>query len=82
VSRYTSPVSFLLVLEKSGKEWHVNNQSLSNGKCSLRTSITDINSETVGGAVVDDDNVIRRVKFAQCFRYIWVAVVNRFPISK
>jgi hypothetical protein len=31
---------------------------LSNGKCSLRTSIVDINSETFGGDLVGDDNAI------------------------
>jgi len=39
---------------------------LSNGKRSLRTSITDINSETFGDAVVDDD-VIRRVNLSNVF---------------
>ena len=38
---------------------------LSNGKRSLRTSITDINSETFGDAVVDD--VIRRVNLSNIF---------------
>jgi hypothetical protein len=40
---------------------------LSKGKCSLRTSITDINSETFVGVVVVDDDVIRRVNLSNVF---------------